>query len=76
MQVRVCMSMCECGECTCMVRGEMLAGAGRADGRGDCPRMDGYMAWLAASQIEHSTYAGHPAYSRYDCRQPCFKGVS
>ena len=55
----------------CMVRGELHAGAGRA-----IAGVDGYMAWLTASQIEHSTYAGHPAYSRYYCRQPWLKGVS
>ena len=43
----------------------------RGDARGDC-----YMPCLTATQKEHSTYAGHPAYSRYDCRQPWLKGVS
>ena len=43
----------------------------RGDARGDC-----YMPWLTAAQIEHSTYAGHPAYSRYDCRLPSFRPVS
>ena len=58
----------------CMVRAELHAGAGRADGR--VAGVDGYMAWLTASQIEHSTYAGQPEYSRYYCRQPWLKGVS
>ena len=74
MQVRVCMCMCECGECTwyegvCTPEPDGLMG-------GVIAGVDGYMAWLTASQIEHSTYAGQPAYSRYYCRQPWLKGVS
>ena len=67
MQVLVCMCMYECGA----GRAELHAGAGRP-----IAGVDGYMPWLTAAQIEHSTYAGHPAFSRYYCRQPWIKGVS
>ena len=67
MQVLVCMFMYECGA----GRAELHAGAGRA-----IAGVDGYMPWVTAAQIEHSTYAGHPAFSRYYCRQPWLQGVS
>ena len=38
--------------------------------------VDCYMAWLTASQIEHTTFAVHPAYSRYEWRQTWIKSVS
>ena len=78
MQVRVCMCMYECGahgcvhawyERKCVPEPDVQMG-------GVIAGVDCYMAWLTASQIEHTTFAGHPAYSRYECRQTWFKAVS
>ena len=78
MQVRVCMCMYECGAHGCVHAWYERKCVPEPDAQmgGVIAGVDCYMAWLTASQIEHTTFAVHPAYSRYEWRQTWIKSVS
>ena len=77
-QVRVCMCMYECGAHGCVHAWYERKCVAEPDSQigGVIAGVDCYMAWLTASQIGHTTFAGHRAYNRNEGRHTWFKGVS